>query len=155
MTFSESGHDVSIQASNDLPQLEHELFEITNQRTALRETVENQWPEIPSQLVHYLAENCSKPELMSFAMAELKTVLALDPKAFSDPELIPVIVEDCISMAAQSVSDEHVKNESETTSEKISTRNLLSKINAETSNLKGHAKLAAARDYLNLSLIHI
>jgi len=149
MTFSESSHDSENLASKDLPELKCELSQIGKERTVLCETIENQWPDIPPQAIRYLADLCPEPELMSPLMAELNSLVAGDPKIFSDHSLIPIIIDDLILTAnlAFAGNDEIAENKIATSLN--TTASVIQAINSQTANLKGPAKLAAARKYLS------
>jgi len=149
MTFSENGHNADIPAEKTLPELQSELIGINRERYGHCNSLERQWPNIPPEAIHYLANNCSKPELMSPALAELRRVLAVDPETLSDPSLMPIIIDDCLSAAKVNIADEKETSEEVTAKSLDATAAALIEINTATADLKGRAKLSAARDYLN------
>jgi len=149
MTFTENGHDMSDLASKDLPELKCELTKIGNERIALCETVENKLSGIPPQAVRYLAENCPKPELMSAVLSEIRLLLAESPTSLDDLNMLGPLVDGCITNA----QIKEVKNKTHDViegNELHETKNgVLENIARQTTNLKGRAKLAAAREYLS------
>jgi len=149
MTFSESSYDGDNLASKGLPELKCELAEIGNERIALCETVQNQWPAIPPQAIRYLAENCPKPELMSLILTELRTLLSDNPEILSDPTTMHLLIDDCIFAANQKIADDVEDFEADILMADKSTNEVLTNINTKTANLKGRAKLVAAREYLS------
>jgi len=149
MTFSENGHDVSDLTSKDLPNLKCELAEIGSERVALCNSVENQWPSIPPEAISYLAKTCPTPELMPLVVCKLIDLPEDEAPLLSDPDLMPHLIDNFI---VEAESDYVGIQQSETNTETIgltSTKQVLNEITPKTANLKGRAKLEAAREYLN------
>jgi len=65
MTFSEIGAASNRPTEKSLPELQNELADINLERCDLCVALEDQWPDIPPEAIHYLAETCPKPEFMS------------------------------------------------------------------------------------------
>ena len=149
MTFSENGHGTDIPAEKSLLELESELSVINQERCNHCNYLEKQWPNIPPEAIHYLANNCPKPELMSPALAELRCVLTVDPETLSDPDLIPIIVDDCVSVARGHIADDKETSVEVTAKSLDATALVIAEINDATANLKGRAKLSAAQEYLS------
>ncbi|MGB0907383.1 MAG: hypothetical protein ACPGVT_07805 [Maricaulaceae bacterium] len=149
MTYSESGHERSEPASKDLPELKCELAEIDDERFALCKRVENQWPNIPPEAISYLTKSCQRPELMSPVVNRLHDLPENEIQLLSDPDLMPHLIDDII---AEAESDYVGVQQRETDTETVgltSTKQVLNAITSKTANLKGRAKLTAARNYLS------
>jgi len=149
MTLSESGNDRDNLATKDLPELNCELSEIGEERVVLCEVIENQWPDVPPEAVRYLANNCPKPELMSPVIAELQLLLADDPNVLSDPNIMALLIDDCIFEVSQQKANEVEHFEADVLISDKTTNAALTEINTQTASLKGRAKLTAARNYLD------
>jgi len=149
MTLSESGYNTNDLATKKLPELKCELAEINEERTGLCDSVENQWPDIPAEAVRYLANNCPKPELMSVALVELQNIITDNPVALSDPSIMHLIIDDCILVVSQQNADGVEDFETDILNADQAENSVLTRINTKTTNLKGLAKLTAAREYLN------
>jgi len=149
MTFSENGNETDNLATKDLPELECELSEIGNERLTLCYVIEHQWPNIPPHAIQYLANHCPRPELMSPVLTELRSLLADDPEALSDPNLIPIVIDDCFLVTEQNLEMERRAIASDLRQKEITTNAVISEISRSTVNLKGRAKLSAAQKHLN------
>jgi len=149
MVFSETDSGADIQINKSEEELKFELTAINQERCDHCKALENQWPNIPPEAIHCLAQNCPTPELMSLALTELQRVGTKNPEMLSDPDLIQIVVSDSVSIARQKLANEGEQIVAEFNDEKTTTKALLLKINYETSHLKGRAKLDAAIAYLD------
>lgn len=148
MTFSETGFQPNTPISKNIPELQSELEGIDQERCNLCHTVEGQWPKIPYQAIAYLANNCPKPELMSAVISEISHLLNVDPRALDDLDLLPLIIDDCIASADDSLSDAHEDATEDAAQELDTMAAVLIHISAATANLNGRAKLSAATVFL-------
>lgn len=149
MTFSESGHNESDLASKDLPELKCELAEISGERVALCNSVESQWPSIPPEAISYLAKTCPTPELMSMVVNQLINLPEDEVPLLSDTDFMPPLIDEIISQVEINRSDIRQKQMDEKETRVSTTQTALSDINTLAANLKGRAKLEAARKYLS------
>jgi len=153
MTFSEIGAASNRPTEKSLPELQNELADINLERCDLCVALEDQWPDIPPEAIHYLAETCPKPEFMSAVLMELQAVIKTDPSALSDPDLVAPTVDYCISIASTLTMQDEKSDKTKERHSLDNSASVITEISERTANLKGRAKLAAAREYLNTTNI--
>ncbi len=149
MTFSEIGFDADSNVDKGLSTLETELSDINSERSQLCSGIESQWPNIPPEVVNYLANNCPRPELMTEVLGKLGHLSKTDPKLLSDTDLMPYLIDGLIIDIENDTVDFQRGLADEKETQVSTTQTVLNEIISTTANLTGRAKLAAAREYLN------
>lgn len=64
-----------------------------------RAEVEDQFPNVPQEAVHYLNERCSAPHVLPIAIKKLEVLLAENPTALDDPDFAAFELDFCLEEA--------------------------------------------------------
>ena len=149
MSFPETGSHPDIPAEKSLPELKSELTAIHEERDHFKISLEMSWPNIPKGSLEYLAVNCPDPALMPIVMPQLAAFAKADPESFADKYIYPLFIDDIIAESRLGLGDSNLENADEKITNLTDKTSVLNSITTQTAKLKGHAKLTAAREYLN------